>query len=547
MKKRVYCLYRVSTKGQVEKDDIPMQKQECHEFAQSMDWVIVNEFSEKGVSGFKVSAKDRDAIQEIQKDAVAGKFDILLVFMFDRLGRKEDETPFVVEWFDKNGIEVWSAKEGQQKFDTHVDKLMNYIRYWQASGESLKTSVRVKTRLAQIVQEGRWRGGGVPYGYQLVKNGKLGKKNKELSDLTIEPEEAAVVHRIFDLADHYGYGGRRISSELYSAGIVNQRSGEPFHYSSIQNILRNITYVGILRSGETQSEIFPEIQIISPEQFHRIEVMREQRTITYLESCAASGVGDEIVTLENGEEATVSRPPREHPQRVSGNALLSGNIYCGHCGGRIFASSARKTHHAGCDERVPIYKCYNRTQHKDKCEGPTTYRAQKVDEVVESILRGIFQKAKTVDSRKLLEKQAGTVTDDAQRKLKRAQTELQKNMHELTKWEDMMMESLEGTCVFSAEQVKRRMITVREKVDALTETVSNLQSEILDTKSISQELQEQHQQLLSWAEVYDNASIDEKKVIAGYLIKAVTLTRDYGIQIEFNISEAQYLGGMEMR
>ena len=25
--KRVYCLYRVSTKGQVEKDDIPMQKQ----------------------------------------------------------------------------------------------------------------------------------------------------------------------------------------------------------------------------------------------------------------------------------------------------------------------------------------------------------------------------------------------------------------------------------------------------------------------------------------------------------------------------------------
>ena len=34
--------------------------------------------------------------------------------------------------------------EGQQRFDTHVDKLMNYIRYWQASGESLKTSVRTR-------------------------------------------------------------------------------------------------------------------------------------------------------------------------------------------------------------------------------------------------------------------------------------------------------------------------------------------------------------------------------------------------------------------
>ena len=32
--KRVYCLYRVSTIGQVEKDDIPMQRQFCHEFAE---------------------------------------------------------------------------------------------------------------------------------------------------------------------------------------------------------------------------------------------------------------------------------------------------------------------------------------------------------------------------------------------------------------------------------------------------------------------------------------------------------------------------------
>ena len=37
------------------------------------------------------------------------KFDILLVFMFDRLGRRDDETPFIVERFTKQGIEVWSV------------------------------------------------------------------------------------------------------------------------------------------------------------------------------------------------------------------------------------------------------------------------------------------------------------------------------------------------------------------------------------------------------------------------------------------------------
>ena len=35
-------------------------------------------------------------IQEIRQDAEERKFDILLVFMFDRPGRRDDETPFVV-------------------------------------------------------------------------------------------------------------------------------------------------------------------------------------------------------------------------------------------------------------------------------------------------------------------------------------------------------------------------------------------------------------------------------------------------------------------
>ena len=197
MKKRVYTLYRVSTKGQVEKDDIPMQKEACRNFAESQGWEIVKEFSEKGVSGFKKSAKERDELQKIQQAAMEGKFDILLVFMFDRLGRRDDETPFIVEWFAKQGIEVWSVNEGQQRFDTHVDKLMNYIRYWQASGESLKTSVRTRTRLEQLTGEGHYTGGTVAFGYKRVRLGRVNKKNQEVCDLVIDEAEAEIVRQIF--------------------------------------------------------------------------------------------------------------------------------------------------------------------------------------------------------------------------------------------------------------------------------------------------------------------------------------------------------------
>lgn len=88
-KTRVFCLYWVSTKGQVDRteNDIPMQKKAFYEFAESKGWTIIKEHAELGVSGFKVAAAD----------------DILLVFMFDRLGRKDNETPFVLKWFVEQG------------------------------------------------------------------------------------------------------------------------------------------------------------------------------------------------------------------------------------------------------------------------------------------------------------------------------------------------------------------------------------------------------------------------------------------------------------
>ena len=121
-----------------------------------------------------------------------------LVFMFDRLGRREDEIPFVVEWFVKQGVEVWSTQEGEQCFDNHVDKLMNYIRFCQASGESIKISLRIKTRMQQLMLEGKYTGGPVPYGYKKVKSGEIGKKGKELYKLEIELEEAEFVRLIFE-------------------------------------------------------------------------------------------------------------------------------------------------------------------------------------------------------------------------------------------------------------------------------------------------------------------------------------------------------------
>ena len=89
---------------------------------------------------------------------------------------------------------------------------MNYIRYWQASGESIKTSIRTRTRIEQLTEEGHYTGGTVAFGYKRVQKGRLNKKNQAVCDLEIDEEEAAIVRLIFQKYVYEGYGAKRILS-----------------------------------------------------------------------------------------------------------------------------------------------------------------------------------------------------------------------------------------------------------------------------------------------------------------------------------------------
>ena len=178
---------------------------------------------------------------------------------------------------------------------------------------------------------------------------------------------------------------------------------------------------------------------------------------------------------------TVDRPPRMFPRKNVGRALLSGNVYCGHCGGRVFASTACRSHDPS--DRVSIYKCYNRTQHRTLCNGPTTYRAEKVDAVVEKLLRDIFERARSINESELIQQQVQDSAVQCRQKLRKVQAEHTKAVRELAKWENLMLDSIEGTCVFTPEQIKRRMDTVQETVAQLAEQMTHFKSRRLRQRS----------------------------------------------------------------
>lgn len=105
---------------------------------------------------------------------------------------------------------------------------------------------------------------------------------------------------------------------------------------------------------------------------------------------------------------------------------------------------------------------------------------------------------------------------------------------------------VEQLILFTPEQVKGGMDEAHARMTSLRAEISELERKAAEVEARSAEIRAHHKQLVSWADIYRDASLEEKRAVAAFLIKSVTLTRGYGMRLEFNISEAQYLNGLDI-
>ena len=529
--KRVLCLYRVSTKKQLDpssdktKADIPLQRKACKEFIDAhQDWVLCKEMYERGFSGYKVSADKRDAIVDIRAEALKKSFDILLVFLSDRLGRREDETPFVVEWFVRNGIEVWSVNEGQLKAESHEEKLLNYIRFWQANGESLKTSIRVSERHKQMVEDGIWRGGVCPYGYRLVFKGRIGKKNRQLLDLEVDPEKSAIVQEIFRLLCLCGYGTYRIANHLNAKYSDPEKIWTP---RTIIAMLRNPIHTGRMRFKDTiTSTPIEELRIVFDEMFEFAERILKEH------------IPKKYALTKRGEFKEVSRSadaplPAKTKTQVYGASLLSGLLYCAHCDHRLVGTYHTKINARG--ERVyrPVYRCYNGAVQAKNCSGQRTYSAARIEDAVLATVRQYFSTfSETIDE--VWKEQAKA---QLQRKrgldVRNAQAELTKLQQRQNKLKEEAIKALTGESVYAPEMIQELLASNTEAMNKAEAELQNAEKDRAELDAKLKELVRQYESIHDWAEVFDAAGVDEKKMILSRIIGKITVNRNYGITIYF--------------
>lgn len=516
---RAGLAYRVSTKGQVDHDDIPMQKIECRKFCVQHGWRVVEEKAEKGVSGSKVSAEKRDVIQFYKALAEQKGIDILLVYLFDRLGRIESETPFVLEWFVSHGVQVWSTREGEQRIENHTDKLLNYIRFWQAAGESAKTSERVSTRIQQLNSSGYYSGGTVPYGYRAVHKGRTNKKGLPVKDLEIEPAEAPIVREIFEKTAQEGQSSYALADMLNCRGL-RTHSGAKFTSNHILRIIRHEGYTGYIITRSVRSQHIPELQIIDSELFQEANKMVNLR-------CRA-----------NAEARKVAH-------KAANGTLLAGLVYCAHCGAKMsgFMHKDRYKLHDGTvvEALKPKYNCFQRAQHLRKCDGQAIYLADRVDAIVLEIARELFSCIQRSPKDKLLEQKIRQEYKEKRQQKRVLEKRVKDCEHALERYENEVLKCLDGQSSF-AEGMLARLIAKAEgelKI-ARREYAAAIAAEN-DEQEAAQKIKACYRQFCGWAEEFEMASLPRKRVILGQLFEKIEVGKGYEVTAHVNMSYQQFI------
>jgi len=110
--KEVAVYGRVSTKDQ----DPESQLLDLRKYVKLRNWTIYQEYVDRGVSGAKES---RPALDNLMKDARKRKFDILLVWKFDRFARSTKHLVTALEELEGLGIDFCSYEDSIDTSTNH--------------------------------------------------------------------------------------------------------------------------------------------------------------------------------------------------------------------------------------------------------------------------------------------------------------------------------------------------------------------------------------------------------------------------------------------
>ena len=113
---------------------------------------------------------------------------------------------------------------------------------------------------------------------------------------------------------------------------------------------------------------------------------------------------------------------------------------------------------------------------------------------------------------------------------------------QITALEEQAMKYLTGENSLDIAIVNAMMPKYKEKLHNAQMRMEDAKRKMDEEKETSRAAAQEVNDLISWADAFDEASIETKHMIIARLIERIDVGRDYDIQIKFRISVEQYTG-----
>ena len=323
---------RVSSKKQVRKgESLQGQILKTDLWAKQNDHVIIKDYVDEGVSGWKGSRKAYDQLMEDIADPDS-EIEGVIVYSISRISRNLLILLTAVQLFEEHNISFFSATENLPQ-DRSSNRLMIAITGAVSQNQSDVSAVYVKDRLNETAEQGYFTGGRIPFGYTTIEVRDNDKKKKR-KKLNVFEEEAIIVKKIFKLCVYgtsgKGLGLKAISTHLNQAGLTHR--GNKWTITSLSRLLHDTTYIGErvygknrkLSSSEDRPIVSKNPPIISKSLFKKATTELDKR-----------------------------KPANTECKGERSNSLLTGILKCPYCNSNMIINT-------GKSGRYKYYKCSNK-------------------------------------------------------------------------------------------------------------------------------------------------------------------------------------------
>jgi len=326
-----YC--RVSTDHDDQMNSLENQTSFFEEYIRKHpEWTFVGIYMDEGVSG--TSVRKRVQFRRMMEAAKDGAIDLILTKEVSRFARNTVDALNYTRQLRGMGVGVFFLSDNINTLESDGELRLSLMSML-AQEESRKTSARVRWGMQRQMERGF-----------VFSPPMLGYDSRD-GVLTVRPEEAEIVRRIYDWYVNCGMGAKKIAQRLAEENTPPGKRLKGWSPTAVMRILTNEKYAGDLIQQKTK--------VVDYLTHKSVENKEEKLTFRdHHEPIVDRAVWEEAQRIRESR----SRNPVGHSSAARSNRYwCSGKVECGVCHG----SCVTKTKKAQYDT-IRVYHCRH-TEH----------------------------------------------------------------------------------------------------------------------------------------------------------------------------------------